>query len=163
MNKVFPTNVNSVGTLNDKHVLVLGNSEDNNKAIGALLESFSTSFVLKAFLGKLSTYVITSTSVNPAVPGTFYCSNAGSVILVGTLPTPSEENRNTLIGFGMPHQREESEDKQYGRWTIIGHINGVVNNGDFTALTSSGGYPYGYTNTYSLFWSNGSSWYSITT
>lgn len=162
MNKVFPTNVNSVGTLNDKHVLVLGNSEDNDKAIGALLESFSSSFVLKAFLGKLSTYVVTTTNVNPAVPGTFYCSNAGSVILVGTLPTPSEENRNTLIGFGMLNLREDSWGYRYGLWTINGHINGVTNNTGFTAVTS-GGYYYGYTNTYSLFWSNGSSWYSITT
>ena len=162
MNKVFPTNVNSVGALNDKHVLVLGNSEDNNKAIGALLESFSSSFVLKAFLGKLSTYTITASNVNPAVPGTFYCSNGGSVILVGTLPTPSEENRNTLIGFGMLNLREDSWGYRYGLWTINGHINGVANATDFTC-SIYGDWSFGYMNTYSLFWSNGSSWYSITT
>lgn len=161
MDKVFPTNVNSIGTLNDKHVLVLGNSEDNNKAIGALLESFSSSFVLKAFLGKLTTYTIAAGNVNPAVPGTFYVSNSG-YIFVATLPTPSEENRNTLIGFGMQNLREDSWDTRYGLWTINGHINGVSNATDFTAVPSSE-YYYGYTNTYSLFWSNGSSWYSITT
>lgn len=161
MDKVFPTNVNSVGTLDDKHVLVLGNSEDNNKAIGALLESFSSSFVLKAFLGKLTTYIVATGNVNPAVPGTFYVSNS-SDIFVATLPTPSEENRNTLIGFGMQNLREDSWGTRYGLWTINGHINGVTNNTGFTAVTS-GGYYYGYTNTYSLFWSNGSSWYSITT
>lgn len=161
MDKVFPTGVSSVGTLDNKHVLVLGNSEDNNKAIGALLESFSSSFVLKAFLGKLTTYTVVSGNVNPAVPGTFYVSNS-SIISVATLPTPSEENRNTLIGFGMLNLREDSWGYRYGAWTINGHINGVANATDFTAATY-GDYHYGYTNTYSLFWSNGSSWYSITT
>lgn len=161
MDKIFPTNVNSVGTLNDKHVLVLGNSEDNNKAMGALLESFSSSFVLKAFLGKLTTYTVVTGNVNPAVPGTFYVSNSDN-IFVATLPTPSEENRNTLIGFGMLNLREDSWGYRYGFWTINGHINGVANAADFTC-SIYGDCSYGYINTYSLFWSNGSSWYSITT
>jgi len=161
MDKIFPTNVNSVGTLNDKHVLVLGNSEDNNKAMGALLESFSSSFVLKAFLGKLTTYTIASGNVNPAAPGTFYVSNSGN-IFVATLPPPSEENKNTLIGFGMLNIREDSWGNRYGLWTINGHINGVANATDFTC-SIYGDWSFGYMNTYSLFWSNGSSWYSITT